>query len=135
VFLDTNVLVSGFATQGLSATVIRLVMAEHTLLTGEVVLAELRRVLREKFGVPEARLAEVEALLRQYHVEPIPHQRPALEVRDPDDIWVLASAIQARADVLVTGDKDLLDVAHLVQMPQIISPRGFWDKAKGAASP
>jgi predicted nucleic acid-binding protein len=56
-------------------------------------------------------------------------------VRDPDDTWVLASAIQARADVLVTGGKDLLDIAHLVQMPRIIRPRGFWDKATGAASP
>jgi len=44
VFLDTNVLVSGFATRGLSADVVRLLSAKHELLTGEVVLKETRRV-------------------------------------------------------------------------------------------
>ena len=48
VFLDTNVLVSGFATRGLCADVIRLVLAEHELLTAEVVLDEVRRVLLRK---------------------------------------------------------------------------------------
>jgi len=37
VFLDTNILVSGVATRGLCADVIRLVLAEHELITGEVV--------------------------------------------------------------------------------------------------
>jgi predicted nucleic acid-binding protein len=46
-FLDTNVLVSAFATRGLCADVLRHVLTEHELLTGEVVLAELRRALRE----------------------------------------------------------------------------------------
>ena len=45
VFLDTNVIVSGFATRGLSSDVVRLLMAEHELLTSEVVLEETRRVL------------------------------------------------------------------------------------------
>ena len=45
VFLDTNVLVSAFATRGLCADVLRLILAEHTLVTGEVVLRELRRAL------------------------------------------------------------------------------------------
>lgn len=53
VFLDTNVLVSGFAMRGLSADVVRLVMADHELLTGEVVINEVLRTLYEKFDVPE----------------------------------------------------------------------------------
>jgi len=53
VFLDTNVLVSGFATGGLSAYVVRLLLAEHERSVGEVVLKESRRVLTERFGVPD----------------------------------------------------------------------------------
>ena len=45
VFLDTNVLVSGLATRGLCADVIRLVLAEHELIAGEVALKEVERVL------------------------------------------------------------------------------------------
>ena len=41
VFLDTNVLVSGFTARGLCADVIRLVLAEHELITGEVILIEI----------------------------------------------------------------------------------------------
>jgi predicted nucleic acid-binding protein len=45
VCLDTNVLVAAFATRGLCADVLRTVLAEHDLVVGEVILAELRRVL------------------------------------------------------------------------------------------
>ena len=65
VFLDTNVLVSAFATRGLSADVFRLVLAEHELLTGEVNLAELRRVLRDRIGLPPPTIGAIEQLLRK----------------------------------------------------------------------
>ena len=130
VFLDTNVLVSSFATRGLSADVVRLLLAEHELLTGEVVLEETRRVLTEKFGVPEEKVDEIERLLRQRHVEPIPNSGPPVEVRDPDDEVVLASAISAEAEALVTGDSDLLDIADQVESLQIMTPRTFWEEVR-----
>jgi len=140
VFLDTNVLVSGFATRGLSADVVRLLLAEHELLTGEVVLEETRRVLTEKFGVPEEKVGEIERLLRQRHVEPLPESGPPVEVRNPDDEIVLASAIAAEAEILITGDKDLLNVADQVESlsaeslhaepPQIVTPRTFWEEVR-----
>ena len=131
VFLDTNVLVSGVATRGLSADVVRLLLAEHELLTSEVVLEEIRRVLTEKMGVPEKRVQEIERLLRRHHVEPTSDEEPPVEVRDPDDEVVLASAIAAGADVLVTGDQDLLAVADEVEFLQIMTPRAFWEARQG----
>ena len=130
VFLDTNVIVSGFATRGLSADVVRQLMAEHELLTSEVVLEETRRVLTEKFGVPEKKASEIETLLRQYHVEPIPDSGPPVDVQDPDDAEVLASAIAADAEVLVTGDSDLLDIADRVGSLRIMTPRTFWEEVQ-----
>ena len=139
-FLDTNVLVSGFATRGLSADVVRLLLAEHELLTGEVVLEETRRVLTEKFGVPDEKADQIERLLRRRHVEPVPDPEspasdPPVEVRDPDDETVLASAIAAGAEILITGDKDLLDVADEVESLsaeslRIMTPRTFWEKIR-----
>jgi putative PIN family toxin of toxin-antitoxin system len=130
VFPDTNVLVSGFATRGLSADVVRLLLAEHELLTGEVVLDETRRVLTEKFGVPEEKADEIGGLLRRRHVEPVPDSGSPVEVRDPDDEIVLASAIAAEAEILVTGDKDLLDVADQVDALRIMTPRTFWEEVR-----
>ncbi len=130
VFLDSNVLMSAFATRGLSADVLRLVMADHELLTGEVILDEVRRVLAEKFGVPPTILSGIERLLRGYHVEPRPASLPEVNVRDPDDAWVLASALAAGADVLVTGDKDLLELRLVPTKILITDPRGFWMLAR-----
>ena len=130
VFLDTNVLVSGFSTRGLSADIVRHLMAEHELLTGEVILEETRRVLAEKFGVPEGKTREIERLLRRHHVEPVPETGPPVEVRDPDDELVLASAIAADAEILVTGDSDLLDIAGQVEALRVMTPRTFWEEVR-----
>ena len=64
VFLDTNVLVSAFATRGLCADVLRQVLAEHELLVGERVLREVGRVLRAKLRVPQPVIDEIEQFLR-----------------------------------------------------------------------
>lgn len=126
VFLDTNVLVAAFATRGLCADVLRQVLGEHELVTGEVVLAELERVLSLRIGLPKPVIGDIVALLRRYHVEPKPKKKPDLAVRDPDDLWVLASALAAKADVLVTGDQDLL-MAQGQAAIRITDPRGFWE--------
>ncbi len=127
VFLDTNVLVSAYATRGLCADVLRLVLAEHELITAEVVLQELERVLLGKIRLTPDVVQDVLAFLRQYPAEPKPEARADLPVRDPDDAWVLASALAAGAEVLVTGDLDLLEIAAAVRELRITTPRGFWD--------
>jgi putative PIN family toxin of toxin-antitoxin system len=132
IFLDTNVLVSALTARGLSADLVRAILADHELLTGEVNLAELRRVLRERFRATASHLTAVEALLRQQVVVPKPRQPAALAIRDPDDRWVLASAVAGEADLLVTGDKDLLEVADRAPVP-IVSPRGCWERLRGHA--
>lgn len=127
VFLDTNVLVSAHATRGLCRDVLRLILAEHILLSAEVVLVEVERVLTTKFRLPAGVVQDVLASLREHHVEPRPESVGDLTVRDPDDAWVLASALAARADVLVTGDPDLLELAGAVPGLRITNPRGFWE--------
>lgn len=130
VFLDTNVLVSGFATRGLCADVIRLVLAEHELITADVVLNELKRVLKHKIQLPGEQVQEILTFLESQTVQPKPISPTSIPVRDEDDQWVLASALVAKADVFVTGDKDFLSVADEVAGLTITDPRGFWSLAK-----
>jgi putative PIN family toxin of toxin-antitoxin system len=127
VFTDTNVLVSAFTARGLCAELFEILLADHTLMTGEFVLNELNRVLTEKLNVPEDKVNDTLQLLRKYYVEPIPDEPSEIKVKDADDRWVLESAIKAKADILVTGDEDLLDISENVQQLQIIAPRAFWD--------
>jgi putative PIN family toxin of toxin-antitoxin system len=126
IFFDTNVLASALATRGLCSDLFRLVVTEHELLTGEFNLSELRRVLRERFRVLPAVAKEAELALRQNTIVPLPRKTLPIEVRDPDDAWVLASAVRAGADVLVSGDKDLLAIAEHAPI-KIMDPRGLWN--------
>jgi putative PIN family toxin of toxin-antitoxin system len=132
VFLDTNVLISAFTTRGLSADLLRLILAEHELMTGEVNLVEFRRVLQVLFGVPDDEIRFAEALLHEQTVVPEPEELPEFPIRDPDDLWVLASALLGHADLLVTGDKDLLTVAAEAPV-RILSPRACWEELRQRA--
>jgi predicted nucleic acid-binding protein len=50
-------------------------------------------------------------------------------MRDLDDRWVLASAVDGNADLLVTGDQDLLAVARQAPLT-IVDPRGCWERLR-----
>lgn len=126
VCLDTNVGVAAFATRGLCADVLRTVIAEHELVLGDVIMVELRRVLKTKLRLPDDRLAAVEAVLAAFPHTPKPAHPFKIEIRDPSDRWILATALAGGADVLVTGDQDLLAVRDASPVP-ILDPRAFWD--------
>ena len=132
VSLDTNVLVSAFTTRGICADVLAVTLAEYQLVLGEKVLGELSRVLHDKMRMPEDAVIEAEAFLRQEAAVISQGQMIDAPIRDHDDVQVLADALEGLADVLVTGDRDLLDVAD--QLPvEVLSPRGFWEKLHGAS--
>ncbi len=130
VFLDTNVLVSGFATRGLCADVVRLVLAEHELLTTDVVLEELQRALVQKLRLPNDTVQDILAWLGDYLVQSEPNPSPRIRLSDKADLLILASALGAKADVFVTGDKDLLRVKKQVPELLITDPRGFWNRMR-----
>jgi putative PIN family toxin of toxin-antitoxin system len=127
-FLDTNVLVAAFATRGLCEDVLRVVLAEHRLLTSEFVLEELRRVLTEKLRMPQTEAVRICRFVRQ-NADVVDPETPAtLPERDVDDRWILAAAIHGQADILVSGDRDLLEIADAAVA--IVSPRGFWERVR-----
>ena len=77
VFLDTNVLVSAFASRGLCVEVLELVLLDHDLLLGQNVLRELEKALRQKVKLPVARRTEIVAFLASEATQIIDHAEPA----------------------------------------------------------
>jgi putative PIN family toxin of toxin-antitoxin system len=128
VFLDTNVLVAAFATRGLCADVFRLTLAGHALVVSETVLSELDRSLEGKVGLPEPERRGILTLVRE-QATLAPEVAATIAVRDPTDGPILAAA-SAAADVVVTGDRDLLELEPK-PLP-IVTPREFWELARGA---
>jgi predicted nucleic acid-binding protein len=123
--MDTNVLVSAFASRGLCADLFELVLLEHEFIVGTQVLAELRRTLRQKIKLPVARCDEIGEFLREHAgmlVESVP---PVIAAIDDDDARILGQAIVGAVEVFVTGDAAIQRLAKIDQM-RILSPRAFW---------
>ena len=129
VFLDTNVLVSAVGTRGLCADVLQTVLAEHELVVGEAVLAELRRVLQKKMRLSPDLAGEMEDFLRREAEVVLEGAAVHVVPRDPNDAQVLAEAMAGRIDVLVTGDRDLLELQGKLPF-QVVNPRGFWERLR-----
>ncbi|MDT8368786.1 MAG: putative toxin-antitoxin system toxin component, PIN family [Longimicrobiales bacterium] len=130
VALDTNVLVSAFTTRGMCEDVLNVVLAEHQLVLGEAVLTELRRVLDKKMRMQPELADEAVAFLRKEAVIVSSAPTLPLTMRDADDVVVLSEAVAGLAEVVVTGDRDILDVAETLPVPAV-SPRGFWEMLHG----
>ncbi len=116
VVVDTNVLLSGiFFEKGNEAQVLKLVLEDKAVLLGSLeTLEELRETLaRPKFHLsPSESLAVFELILGKCEV--ILHINEAeVKCRDKDDQKFLDCAHTGRADYLVTGDPDLLDMRQV----------------------
>lgn len=127
--LDTNVLVSAVATRGLCADIFNLVMAEHQLVVGVTVLAELKRVLRQKMRVPGDIIREVDSFLQREASIVGKTKMLPVTIRDKSDAAVLAEAVAGGAEVLVTGDRDLLEIEGKLPI-RILTPRGLWEQLR-----
>ncbi|MGH7058771.1 MAG: putative toxin-antitoxin system toxin component, PIN family [Stellaceae bacterium] len=125
--VDTNVLVSGLLWHGAPHTLLEQVRAGVvTLISSPALLAEFAEVLaRPKFQAIMARSgiapARVLAELRQLAELFDPPSLPVLAARDPDDDAVLALAVASRADLIISGDADLLTLGAYADIP-IVGP-------------
>jgi putative PIN family toxin of toxin-antitoxin system len=121
--VDTNVLIAGLVAEGLCRDIVKRRLASCELFTSPALLNELAEKMREKFDLkvnqlPFFKVYKEHATL----VDPMPLAQPAC--RDPDDDEVLATAVCAGADIILTGDADLL-VLKSFQGIDILSPRQF----------
>lgn len=129
VFLDTNVLVSAFATRGLCADVVELVLLEHDLVLGRHVIQELNKALRSKLKLPAAQARAIVDFVSGEATQTIEQAAPALVQADLADARVVGEALAAKAALFVTGDAALLELGTIENM-ELVSPRGFWEKMK-----
>jgi len=126
VFLDTNVLVSAFATRGLCADLFELVLLEHDLVVGRQVMRELNRVLRAKLRLPPVQVAEIIEFVTAEAANFVEQAAPVDAAVSPADARVLGEALAVEAELFVTGDVALLKLGAIRGM-RIVTPRRFWE--------
>jgi putative PIN family toxin of toxin-antitoxin system len=127
VFFDTNVLVSAFTTRGLCAELFETALREAEVVVSEPVIEELTHVLANKFRAAPDLVARIAAELREREVVPAPVAVSSPVAADPADARIVACAIEAHADIFITGDQALLDLGEIEGLP-ILSPRQAWGR-------
>jgi putative PIN family toxin of toxin-antitoxin system len=123
--LDANVLIAAFVARGVCAELLEYCVRDHEPVTSPAILEEVRRNLVAKVKVTVAQADQTVKLLRTRLDVVEPFALGAQVCRDADDDVVLGTAIAGRADAIVTGDRDLLDLGSFRDIP-IVSPRAFW---------
>lgn len=132
VVLDTSVLVSTLLVpDGVPAQVLSAWRANYfDLFTSPAIRTELLRIsslprIRRRYDVTDQQVADLLQLLDKWAtwVDGTADTSDA-PLRDPQDFIILSTAADADADVLVSGDQDLLVLGNY-RATRIITPRQF----------
>ena len=127
VVIDTNVLISGqLSTNSTPALALQKVVTNAQLVATSETLRELiEKLLSPRFDRYVSR-ARRDALLQRvaYLVEIVEVLQPVRASRDPRDDKFLEAAVNGRANVIVTGDRDLLDLNPFRGIA-ILTPAGY----------
>jgi uncharacterized protein len=130
VVLDTNVLLSALVFPGSKPDEVLACVRRNEvgLVLSPFILAELERVLLEKFRFTAREAADRVGAIRRMAKLIEPTERVALVAAKDDDNRILECALAARADYLVTGDKEHLLPLRSIGPTLIITPAAFLDR-------
>ena len=126
IVFDTNVILSAFLTEGVCSKLLtRARKGDFYLFACPFILEEVKINLKKKFSATPGEIKEVLDILAEATYKLVePSQTVSGVCRDSNDEPILACALEAKADYLITGDTDLL-ILKSYQKTRIIAPRDF----------
>jgi uncharacterized protein len=128
--VDTNIFISAVFWKGTPGRVIEIFAAQQLILMlSDDILAELEQKLKnKKFAVDLINTGKTAEKLvddfRQLAEIVVPADVPEDAIRDKKDRIILACALGGKADIIVSGDKDLTAVKAYQGIP-IVTPAEF----------
>ena len=129
--LDSSVLIAAHISRaGVCAELLEDVLLHHELVISRFFLEELKRKLVEKFNFPRRDADQVGAFLRRVSIVVEPADLPPDLCRDPTDLPVLGTAVAGECALLISVDRDLLDMRTIQAIP-IIRPGEYWRRTAG----
>lgn len=109
IVLDSNIIVSGILWKGKPGKIVeKWLSGEFTLILSEQLLAEYTEIIERLSNNPDL----TESWKNVFVKEAVFIEVTEVEQisRDPDDDFVLALAMKGNADLIISGDRDLLDL-------------------------
>lgn len=127
--LDSSVLIATHISRaGVCAELLEDVLLHHDLVISDFILEELGRKLVDKFNFPKRDADLVGAFLRRAAIIVEPADLPPDLCRDPTDVPVVGTAVSGECALLISVDRDLLDMQTIREIP-IIRPGEYWRRA------
>ena len=130
VVFDTNIFISAFAIPGGSAekAILKIIENDIHLVISKAIIHELLDVLARKFGRDAEELARVAVYLSELG-EMVSAKKKIKILKDDPDNRILECAIAGRADIIVTGDKAMLQLGEYEGV-RIITLKEFLQTSK-----
>lgn len=129
IVLDSSVLIAAHISRaGVCAELLEDILLHNELVISDFILQELTRKLKEKFKFPPRDAQQIAAFLRRVSILVLPTDLPPDLCRDPADLPILGTAIAGECSLLISVDRDLLDMRDIREIP-IIRPGEYWRRA------
>lgn len=124
VLLDSNIWLAILSRRGFCRRVWRRLKRECVPFSGDWILGEVEEKMHSKFGATARAAVKYAGYVRDVTRNVVLHSSPPQICRDADDDNVLALAVEAKCEFIITGDKDLLVLDGHDGM-RIVTPRAF----------
>jgi uncharacterized protein len=124
IVFDTNVILSALISQGISFRVLDICIDKHQLFISPWIINEVLLKLDVKLHVPKSEIDRVSLFLDNVFNNITPNGPLPTICRDSDDNNILLLAQHVKANLIITGDNDLISLNNYFNI-KIISPRQF----------
>ena len=111
--LDTNVYIAAASPKSYIAKFLfasKTGINPYRLYVSPQILVEIQAKLIDRLGYPQAKAVEFVRSIEAVAKVVYPKQQIKVIKRDPDDDKILECAVEAKADMIISADKDLLDL-------------------------
>ena len=128
IMLDTNILISAIISRNdFMPSIFKHIRDNHTIVLSQHTIFELCKTINNKFSKS---ILHMRQFMRSFdyelvvinHIDKSKHHL----IRDINDLPILIAAIEAKVDILITGDSDFHAV--VIDTPRILTARQYHDE-------
>ena len=129
IVFDSNIYIAAFATHGVCHLMLESCITEHGVFISDFIFGEVKEKLIKKIKLPPETVDEIISYLGEQAIVINPKNLVSGVCRDPDDDNIISLGIAVKAEYIVTGDKDLINLGQYASL-HMVSPKEFSEVLK-----